>query len=375
MTVLYTVTRGDTIAGAQRNALQLAEAFSEDREVHIASTFAEGPFAQSARDAGIPFHPVEGLRPGSGPAGLRSAAKDLADLVRRVRPNLIHSHSTVAGLLSRAVAKRTGVGSVFTAHGWSFTEGVPVTRRGLGLVTEMACRPLGSHVICVSRVDMELGRRSRVVPASHLHHVPYGVPDLPRPAAPLPGDEPPVALMIARFEPQKDHATLVRALARITDIPWRVRFVGDGPLMAETEALARDLAISDRLDFVGFTPLAPDLLDQSDVFVLTTNYEGLPISILEALRAGRPVLASAVSGIPDAIRDGHNGILVQRGDVSSVANGLRRVFADAAWRKLAGERARALYEQEFTLDHMVDRVRAVYDRATKCRDAGSGRTS
>jgi glycosyltransferase involved in cell wall biosynthesis len=168
--------------------------------------------------------------------------------------------------------------------------------------------------------------------------------------------------MVARFATQKDHATLLRALACI-DLPWAVTLAGDGPLLAETRALAAQLGIADRIAFAGATNQVGELLARSDVFVLSTFFEGLPISILEGMRAGLPVITTDVGGSSEAVTDGLNGYLVGIGDIEGMRKRLVSLLEDASLRVRMGAASRARFEQDFRLEKTAASTLAVYRTA------------
>ena len=114
--------------------------------------------------------------------------------------------------------------------------------------------------------------------------------------------------MVARFSAQKDHTTLLRALAGLQDQPWELDLVGEGPRVAETESLAASLGIRERVHFLGQHMDVDQILARAQVGLLVTNWEGFPLSILEAMRAGLPVVASAVGGVGESVRDQETGI-------------------------------------------------------------------
>ena len=120
--------------------------------------------------------------------------------------------------------------------------------------------------------------------------------------------------MVARFEPQKDHPSLLKALARLRNHAWRLELIGEGPLLERTRDLARSLGIADRVEFLGQRSDVAERLATSQVYVLSSNWEGFPRSILEAMRAGLPVVASDVAGVSEAVVDGVTGYVVPRGE-------------------------------------------------------------
>jgi glycosyltransferase involved in cell wall biosynthesis len=124
--------------------------------------------------------------------------------------------------------------------------------------------------------------------------------------------------------------------------------------------LAHELGISDRVDFLGDRDDVASLLGSSDVFVLATNFEMLPISILEAMRAGLPVIASRVGGISEVVIDGETGLLVPRNSVSALAQALTRVIEDFELRVTLGRAARRRFSEEFLFARQAERMHSLY---------------
>ena len=187
----------------------------------------------------------------------------------------------------------------------------------------------------------------------------YGVRDVPERAVPGAAGVPVVA-MVARFEPQKDYACLLRALAGVAG-PWRAVLVGDGPTRPAAEALARELGIAERVSFLGSRDDVAGILASAHVFALATRWEGLPITILEAMRAGLPVVASDVGGVSEAVLEGENGFVVPSGDPDRLGNRIDQLCAGAALRNRMGATSRRRFEAEFTLERMLTATAAVYD--------------
>src|SRR5262249_40183311 len=151
-----------------------------------------------------------------------------------------------------------------------------------------------------------------------------------------PGEgSPPRIAMVARFSRQKDQALVLRAVARLP-LDFRLVFVGDGPTPASVEAEARSLALEGKVDFLGDRGDVRELLANSHVFVLGTNWEGLPISILEAMRAGLPVVASDVGGVGEQVADGETGFVVAKGDAALMRERLNRLLTQPELRMQMG---------------------------------------
>ncbi|GAA6747090.1 glycosyltransferase family 4 protein [Thermus brockianus] len=359
MRVLYLITRAEP-GGAQMHLLELLRAFRDRAELHLAVGQDEEDFlVKAARELGVETHlfahMVQPIRPASDLRGLR----EVRDLIRRLRPDLVHAHSSKAGFLGRLAARSLGVRSVFTAHGWAFTDGVSPARRALALTLERLAGRVGDLVLAVSERDRELALRYRVVPPERIRVVWNGVPDTPLRADP--GRHPPRIVMVGRFAPQKDHALLLRALAGLRGLPWRLDLVGQGSLLPEVRALAERLGLGERVRFLGKRLDVDRILADAQVFVLASNWEGLPLSVLEAMRAGLPVVASDVGGVREAVLEGRTGYLVPRGDEGLLRERLALLLQDPHLRVALGSEGRRRYETHFTLERMLSQVWATYE--------------
>jgi glycosyltransferase involved in cell wall biosynthesis len=145
--------------------------------------------------------------------------------------------------------------------------------------------------------------------------------------------------------------------------------VGDGPLRADMESLAEKQGLSGRVHFLGQRTDVDRLLARAQISLLATNWEGFPLSILEAMRAGLPVVASDVGGVSEAVQDGETGYVVPRADVHRLRNRLEGLLRSADLRGRLGAAGRARYEQHFTLDHMVEETLEVYQSVLGPRPA------
>jgi glycosyltransferase involved in cell wall biosynthesis len=187
-----------------------------------------------------------------------------------------------------------------------------------------------------------------------------GIPDVDPALHAKPVSNPPHIVMIARFEPQKDPETLVAALAGLTDRAWTAELVGDGEGLEGCRRRAAALGLGDRVTFPGPVDRPDEVLARAQIFVLTTNWEGLPVTILEAMRAGLPTVASDVGGVAEAVDHGGTGFLVPRSDVGAVRDNLAKLIDDPELRVRLGTQARKRYESDFTEQRMLAGVAEVY---------------
>jgi glycosyltransferase involved in cell wall biosynthesis len=314
--------------------------------------------------------------------GYRSAFEDrrvlhaLISLMRRHRFDLVNTHGAKEGVLGRLAAAATGTPVVATQHGWSFD---PAFRRGpgraLSLCVEHMLAPHTRGYICVADSVRRMGLDHRLAPASAFHTVHNGAaacdgrsprdPELERFAR-----EGPVAGCVTVLRPVKCVDVFLKAAPRVLEeVPEaRLAVVGNGPTRGELERHAKALDLHDRLRFFDFTPPSARQLRSLDVFVLASRWEAFPISLLEAMACGVPPVATDVGGTHEAVCDGESGLLCPPGSPSRLAEAIVRLLADPERRIRMGRASRERFHRYFTIERMLDRTAAAFDRAL----AGSG---
>ena len=303
------------------------------------------------RHLAAPIHPVRDLL----------ALRELHGILTDLRPELIAAHSSKAGILGRLVGRSLRIPVIFTVHGWAFTPGIPAMEAAVYRRLEQLVSPLASRIITVSEFDRQLALDARIAHGDRLVTVHNGMPDIANSMRADPGGTPVRLVMVARFGAQKDHPTLLRALAGVQRHSWELDLIGEGPRMGDMQALASSLGLAHRVRFLGQRMDVDRKLADAQISLLVTNWEGFPLSVLESMRAGLPVVASAVGGVSEAVRDGETGFLVPRGDVEVLRDRIERLLTDRSLRSRMGTGGRTRYEQHFTLEHFVAKTLAVYE--------------
>ena len=355
--ILYLVTRAER-GGAQTHVLDLACSMRPDFEVSVA-TGEEGFLTEACRERAIPIYVLPHLQRQVRPVADARAFGEIWQLIRKLRPDLLHLHTFKAGFLARLAGRILGIPSVYTIHAWLYgTAAVSRLSSALSGPCERLAARWCERIITVSRAGARVLRGHRIGSSSKLVTIHNGLPDCSEQAR-LSPTETPVITMVARFIEGKDHDLLLRAFARIPKGP-RLRLVGDGPTRASVESLARELGIQEQVDFLGNRDDVASLLATSDVFVLASRSEMLPISILEAMRAGLPVIASDVGGVGEAIVHNENGFLVPSGSVSALVQALTDLTNDYALRLRMGQAGRQRFTDQFLSSSMQERTRSIY---------------
>lgn len=353
---MVVITRAEP-GGAQVHVVDLVTGLRDVVDFHVA-VGEDGFLGTELGRVGIPVHVLPDLQRSVSPADDVRAFRALVALIANVRPHVMHTHSSKAGILGRLAGRASRVAAIHTAHAWSFSDGIPWRTKVLAIPAEAAAGRWTRRFVVVSDADREVGVRYRVARPEQVRIVHNGVCDVLGRAQPDDANVP-VITMVARMAPPKDHALLLRALAAI-DLPFRARFIGDGPDRPAVEQLVARLGLGARVDFVGVSRDVPNLLATSHIFALISRQEGFPLAILEAMRAGLPVVASNVGGIREAVGHATTGALVERGDEDALRKVLERLLRDPALRRALGDAGRRVYEARFTVDHMLDGTLDVY---------------
>ncbi len=181
----------------------------------------------------------------------------------------------------------------------------------------------------------------------------------------------PIVLTAARLDKQKGHCYLLEAAALVPEAQFVL--AGDGPTRSSLEERVQALGLGDRVVFLGYRSDIPELLACCDLFVLPSLYEGLPLSVLEAMAAGKPVIASAVGGTDEAVIPGETGLLVPPADPIALATAIRTLLDDSPLAQRLALNGRAGVQREFSAKRMVQRVTQVYDELLSHREASHDR--
>jgi glycosyltransferase involved in cell wall biosynthesis len=344
--------------GVPQHVLDLLSELNRERfEVRVACPRASTLWKALDREGGVLLHDLTAAR---GPAW--TDVRSLLTLVRLVRSaDLVHAHSAKAGFLARlaALVTRRTRRVIFTPHAWSFwaADGVAAGGyRALERVTARWCR----KILVVSAAEREAGLAAHIGTAGQYRVVPNGV-RLERfalPRRPVGGR----VVSVGRLAPQKRPDLLVRAAASLRDrgTSFQLHLVGDGPERPRVQALVDELGLADQVVLLGNRSDIPELLAEAACFALASDYEGCPISILEAMAAGVPVVATHVGGVPELVEDGRTGRLVRPGDADALATAVAELLADDELLRRFGEEARRVATERFSTTRMAVEIQGVY---------------
>ncbi|HEX8051928.1 MAG TPA: glycosyltransferase [Thermoleophilaceae bacterium] len=366
--VLTLVDHLGASGGGERLAMEISKRLDRDRfeAIHCASRWhpeASGEAMRAAADelraAGVR---VIGLGRGS-TAAVWSWAP-LVRLLRRERVDVLHSHKFGSNVWGVVLGGLAGVPAVVAhEHTWSY-EGQPLRRF---LDRELIARRSDAFV-AVSHEDRRRMIEVERIDPEDVVFVPNGIDALPdgdgaRVRSEL-GIEPgaPVIGAVAVLRPQKALHLLVRAAAELVrEHPGlRVLIAGDGPEREALEALVRELGLEGVVTLLGLRRDVPDLLAALDVAVVSSDFEGTPLAVLEYMDAGLPVVATRVGGLSDLIEHGRHGLLVDPGDAGVLAQAIGTLLRDPERARELGARGRERRRAEFSIDRTVRTLEDMY---------------
>jgi glycosyltransferase involved in cell wall biosynthesis len=353
----------DGPGGAEQMLLHLGETLRDRGHtvLPVLPSEGEGWLGDRCRELGMPpahfklRSPVDPL-----------CVAGLVSLLRRSGTDVVHSHEFTMAVYGTAATRLLGRPHVITLHGGRYFE----AKRRRRMSLRWACRR--SRPVTVSSAARDVYAESLGLGAESISVIPNGVPirsgDGTRVREEL-GLGPAEFLMVAvgNLYPVKGHSVLLHALAQLASVTpgssWQVAIVGRGDEEAALTTLAAGLGLDDRVQLLGYRADVPDILAAADAFVMPSLSEGMPLALLEAMFAAKPVVASEVGGVPEVVRSGREALLVPPGDPTSLRRAIQLVFSDTHLRKELGSNALRRAEERYTLAAMTDAYEGLYTRA------------
>jgi len=384
-----------TIGGTRRHLVDLAAGLAAaGDEVHLCVSAEREPrFRADLADlaaAGVVVHEVPMVRSISPLQDLRHQ-RAIEALLREVQPDVVHTHSSKAGVLGRNASRSTGIGvRVHTPHTFAFLFdamfGV-LKRRAFRMIEAYLGKRTG-RLIAVSQGEAETmcaappGGGPGVIQEHRVRVVVNGV-DPTRWAGAEPllraelglGEDDVVVLVAGLLNPAKGQDLAIEAFTRgplAGRSGVKLLLAGHGDDLPQLEALVARHGLGERVTFLGWRDDLPRLMATADLLLLPSRWEGMPYAVLEAMAAGLPVVAARVDGARDLVEElapgAGTGLVVDAGDPDAMADAVARLAElDAAERRAIGARGAARVTEHFTIEHMVQRTRAVFREAMEER--------
>lgn len=348
-------------AGVPRHVLELVGGLRSRYRLSVFCPRASELWRALEGDPQVGLRPIAAVR--------RPAPADLASLLRILTPvrraDVVHCHSSKAGFLGRLAALLSGRRRrcVFTPHGWSWWA-FSGARAALYLRLERWAARWCHAILTVSEFERDAGLARGVGRPEQYRVVRNGVPLQAFAARPQP-----VAgriVMVGRFAPPKRHDLAVEALAvvRARQPQATLDLVGDGPLRAQVRELVARRGLAGAVRLLGQRDDVPGLLASASCLLLASDYEACPLTVLEGMAAGVPVVVTRFGGVAELVDEGRTGLIVEP-TPAAIAAALLTVLGDAAAARAMGEAGRAEACARFGRERMVAEIESVYAEITR----------
>jgi len=374
--VLHPITRL-IVGGAQENTLYTATLLDPDRyQVDVIcgpQTGSEGSLIEEARQRGISLTILPNLLRQISPRRDLRALPQMVKIIRQGRYDIVHTHSSKAGIIGRLAARLAGTPViVHTVHGWSFHEYMPASTRQLYIWLERWMARLTDALIVVTGRDIDKGLQAGIGRAGQYHLIRSAIPldefqpglyerEAERAGLGIP-DGAAVIGNVGRFSAQKNPLDWIRVAGQVAAVCPQAFFlmVGDGPLRGEVEAEIQKQGLDKRILLTGLRRDAARMMAAMDIFLLTSLWEGLPRVIPQAMAMNLPVVANLADGTAEAIQDGINGYLCAPGDLAQMAGQVVELVNHPLKRLEMGANGREIAARDYDLKTMIAQIDQLY---------------
>ncbi|MCA9353490.1 glycosyltransferase family 4 protein [Candidatus Nomurabacteria bacterium] len=359
MKVLYLITKSE-LGGAQSVVFELLSAHKEKGDNVLLVSGQDGWLCDRAREFGFEVEILGGIRRTFNPIVILSVMRSLRKVAKKFSPEIVSCHSSFAGIIGR-FSLGLKYSTVFTAHGIAFTGGAPLWRKPIAFIMEWKASFFCKKIIAVSRNDQKLLQKLPLINPGKVELIYNGV-EVPSFVEKTQNEIPKLTFVGRLALPKTPEKVIeaVRILEKKYERRVEVEIIGDGPDMEDIKDLVEGMSLSDRVFLLGALDRRSVLqkLTQSSVFVLPTLWEGFPMTILEAMASGTPVIASDVGGIKEAVSS-EVGILIPRNaDADVWAEAINEIL-DKDLREM-GNKAREVVNSKFSKEIMINKVFEVY---------------
>ena len=371
--LLYVITKLE-LGGAQKQLLSLIERIDQKKYNIFLITAYQGLLVHDASSIkGLSLRRSRFLERSLNPLKDFLALIEIYRFIIKNKINIVHTHSSKAGILGRWAGKIANVSvTIHTIHGWPFHQWQNPIARQLCIFLERLTAIITNKLIAVCEYDIKKGIKFKIGKREKYVLIRYGIDkgaftdynnvlgkrkELAIESAQA------VVGMVACLKPQKSPQDYIKVASLVTKVFPQVKFllIGDGQLRPKIEKLIQKFNLKDSVILTGWRKDIPQVLSAIDIFMLTSLWEGLPIVALEALAASKPVIATDTGGIQEIVKDGKTGFLVPPKNINMLAERLMILLKDRTLRFKMAEEARNSLGSEFTYGYMVNKTEELYE--------------
>ncbi len=333
-----------------------------------------GPLLDLVGDEGIEVIPFPDMVQPIDPVKDFAASVNLYRHLRKNKYHIVHTHNSKAGFIGRLSARLAGVPVIIhTVHGFAFHDQEPLWRRMLFRNLERAASKWCDRMIFISEPLIDWALREKITSAEKIVKIYSGI-DLDR-FKPVSSEDKkqarikwginpdaPVAGIVSKLWEGKGHKILLKAFEELIKEMSEAKLfiVGEGYLEEELKSCAEEWGLSESIIFTGFKSEVSEVMSCFDISVLPSYFEGMGRVLLEAMAMKIPVVASNVGGIPDIVKNNENGILVNPGNVSELAEAMKKLLTNPELSMSMGEWGHKKVTEAFSAESMCEKILSVY---------------
>ena len=361
--IVFAITRSDSVGGAQIHVRDLS-LYCKEKGFKVTIISGEGDFFDPLINKGITLIKLSFLNRSLNLIFDSFAVFKLNRIIKKIKPDILSTHSSKAGALVRisSLLSFNYPPIIFTAHGWSFAKGKNFLSILLFSRIEKCLAFFTEKLITVCETDFKLGLEYKICTPDKLLCIHNGMHYYPSRIKKKNSKFRNIRLIsIARFQDQKDHFTLLKGLSKIRKTSWDLTLIGDGPLKNKIVNYATCLNILNRIKFISNTNDTKSYLDESDIYLLISNWEGFPRSIIEALRSSLPIIASNVGGVLESVVENYNGFLIESLDYEKIASSIEKLSQDPKLFNNFSKNSRNLFDEKYKFDYMSKKYLLLYN--------------
>lgn len=369
--LLYVITKLE-LGGAQKQLLSLIRHSKKERFCLFLFTAKEGLLLPEALSISrLIVKKSRYLECSLNPLKDLLALFEIYNFIKNNNIDIVHTHSSKAGILGRWAAKLAKVKVIIhTVHGWSFNDYQSSLRRIFFIFLEKITAQFTHRLIVVSNYDKQKGLDNRIGKDDKYIPIHYGInytefdireqgirKELGIDTKDL------VVAMISCLKPQKSPQDFIKLAYLVNQTMPQVKFilVGDGLLRKRIEKLINRLNLQNNVILTGWRWDISRILSATDIFVLTSLWEGLPISVLEAMASSKPVIATHTGGVAEVVVEAKTGFLTTAGDIKNISKRLIMLLRDEGLRKEIGQNAKSSLDFKFNLENMINQTHDLYN--------------
>jgi glycosyltransferase involved in cell wall biosynthesis len=325
----------------------------------------QGEFLTKYKEINLQIYPIwqQGL--------LKNVVK-LRKIILKEKPEIIHFHGTRAAFWGRlaVIGLKNKPRVIYTLHGLHIIRKPFYLKLPLVLIERLLNR-WTDILVCVSEADKNLVLKYKIISLKKIRLIKNGIDlgkfqveqqEIQRTRKELGLENKFILSSIGRLHPQKDFSTILKALKIIVSQIQNTKLliIGDGPLRQELEEETKQLGVNEYVKFLGWREDVPVLTNLSDVMILSSNWEAFGLVCLEAGACKKPIVASDIEGVNEAVKDGETGLLFKKGDEEDLAQKIMKLYNSEELRKEMGENAYNFVKEDYSKNRMVEEYKTLY---------------